>query len=199
MKTTQVINDVPYGDLFCVEVWDIQQVYDFKKRIRNNFYFLCFTGLWDVVPDSNKGCTLQVYVNVSFSKDTALKGLLGYLVHLFLFLCVSVKFIFNIKYLPFYLLYMSLGSLRWSENSINIKLIIFSVYLNLLSCSVIGGYTISREYCDCYSWRVLRYFWSLYRTRIFLSSLITLISLKLCSQEILLILPIIIVLLKSPI
>ncbi|KAI3693204.1 hypothetical protein L6452_33035 [Arctium lappa] len=50
LKTSQVINDVPYGDYFCVE------------------------GLWDVVADSNDGCTLRVYVNVAFSKRTMWKG-----------------------------------------------------------------------------------------------------------------------------
>ncbi|KAI3700894.1 hypothetical protein L2E82_45535 [Cichorium intybus] len=50
VKTSQVINDVPYGDYFCVE------------------------GLWDVVADSNGGCTLKVYVNVAFSKKTMWKG-----------------------------------------------------------------------------------------------------------------------------
>lgn len=50
VKTSQVINDVPYGDYFCVE------------------------GLWDVVADSNEGCTLRVYVNVAFSKKTMWKG-----------------------------------------------------------------------------------------------------------------------------
>lgn len=50
LKTSQVINDVPYGDYFCVE------------------------GLWDVVADSNDGCTLRVYVNVAFSKKTMWKG-----------------------------------------------------------------------------------------------------------------------------
>lgn len=50
VKTSQVISDVPYGDYFCVE------------------------GLWDVVTDSNNGCTLKVYVNVAFSKRTMWKG-----------------------------------------------------------------------------------------------------------------------------
>nr|GEW18629.1 protein vascular associated death 1, chloroplastic [Tanacetum cinerariifolium] len=50
VKTSQEINDVPYGDYFRVE------------------------GLWDVVADSNGGCTLKVYVNVAFSKKTMWKG-----------------------------------------------------------------------------------------------------------------------------
>ncbi|KAI3804248.1 hypothetical protein L1987_25648 [Smallanthus sonchifolius] len=50
VKTSQVINDVPYGDYFSVE------------------------GLWDVVEDSSNGCTLRVYVNVAFSKKTMWKG-----------------------------------------------------------------------------------------------------------------------------
>ncbi|XP_023736925.1 protein VASCULAR ASSOCIATED DEATH 1, chloroplastic [Lactuca sativa] len=50
VKTSQVINDVPYGDYFCVE------------------------GLWEVVADSNNGCRLRVYVNVAFSKKTMWKG-----------------------------------------------------------------------------------------------------------------------------
>ncbi|KAI7739264.1 hypothetical protein M8C21_021009 [Ambrosia artemisiifolia] len=50
VKTSQVINDVPYGDYFTVE------------------------GLWDVVADSSNSCTLRVYVNVAFSKRTMWKG-----------------------------------------------------------------------------------------------------------------------------
>ncbi|XP_071715680.1 protein VASCULAR ASSOCIATED DEATH 1, chloroplastic [Rutidosis leptorrhynchoides] len=50
VKTSQVISDVPYGDYFSVE------------------------GLWDVVPNSNDGCTLRVYVDVAFSKRTMWKG-----------------------------------------------------------------------------------------------------------------------------
>ncbi|KAL8263537.1 hypothetical protein R6Q59_021667 [Mikania micrantha] len=50
VKTSQVINDVPYGDYFRVE------------------------GLWDVVADSSNSCTLRVYVNVAFSKKTMWKG-----------------------------------------------------------------------------------------------------------------------------
>ncbi|KAK9058975.1 hypothetical protein SSX86_021593 [Deinandra increscens subsp. villosa] len=50
VKTSQVINDVPYGDYFSVE------------------------GLWDVVADSSNSCTLRVYVNVAFSKKTMWKG-----------------------------------------------------------------------------------------------------------------------------
>ncbi|PWA41786.1 GRAM domain family protein [Artemisia annua] len=50
VRTSQEINDVPYGDYFRVE------------------------GLWDVVADSNGGCTLKVYVNVAFSKKTMWKG-----------------------------------------------------------------------------------------------------------------------------
>ncbi|PWA87269.1 GRAM-like protein [Artemisia annua] len=49
VRTSQEINDVPYGDYFRVE------------------------GLWDVVADSNGGCTLKVYVNVAFSKKTMWK------------------------------------------------------------------------------------------------------------------------------
>ncbi|XP_076906475.1 protein VASCULAR ASSOCIATED DEATH 1, chloroplastic-like [Bidens hawaiensis] len=50
VKTSQVINDVPYGDYFSVE-W-----------------------LWDVVANSNNSCTLKVYVTVAFSKKTMWKG-----------------------------------------------------------------------------------------------------------------------------
>ncbi|XP_076927671.1 protein VASCULAR ASSOCIATED DEATH 1, chloroplastic-like [Bidens hawaiensis] len=50
VKTSQVINDVPYGDYFSVE------------------------GLWDVVANSNNSCTLKVYVTVAFSKKTMWKG-----------------------------------------------------------------------------------------------------------------------------
>ncbi|XWS35601.1 hypothetical protein CRYUN_Cryun20dG0011200 [Craigia yunnanensis] len=53
MKTSQEINDVPYGDYFRVE------------------------GLWDVERDSDgpqEGCILRVYVNVAFSKKTVWKG-----------------------------------------------------------------------------------------------------------------------------
>ncbi|KAK1430376.1 hypothetical protein QVD17_13062 [Tagetes erecta] len=50
VRTSQVINDVPYGDYFSVE------------------------GLWDVVADSSNSCKLRVYVNVAFSKKTMWKG-----------------------------------------------------------------------------------------------------------------------------
>ncbi|KAJ0803264.1 putative GRAM domain, PH-like domain superfamily, VASt domain-containing protein [Helianthus annuus] len=50
VKTSQVINDVPYGDYFSVE------------------------GLWDVVADSSNSCTLRVYVTVAFSKKTMWRG-----------------------------------------------------------------------------------------------------------------------------
>ncbi|KAJ8900174.1 hypothetical protein K2173_024814 [Erythroxylum novogranatense] len=53
IETSQEINDVPYGDHFRVE------------------------GLWDVVRDgdeSNEGCSLQMFVNVAFSKRTVFKG-----------------------------------------------------------------------------------------------------------------------------
>ncbi|KAJ0828969.1 putative GRAM domain, PH-like domain superfamily, VASt domain-containing protein [Helianthus annuus] len=50
VKTSQVINDVPYGDYFSVE------------------------GLWDVVADTSNSCTLRVYVTVAFSKKTMWRG-----------------------------------------------------------------------------------------------------------------------------
>lgn len=50
VNTSQEINDVPYGDYFCVE------------------------GLWDVEADGVEGCRLRVYVNVAFSKKTMWKG-----------------------------------------------------------------------------------------------------------------------------
>ncbi|XP_044503062.1 protein VASCULAR ASSOCIATED DEATH 1, chloroplastic-like isoform X2 [Mangifera indica] len=53
IATSQEINDVPYGDYFCVE------------------------GLWDVERygnESKEGCILRVYVNVAFSKKTVWKG-----------------------------------------------------------------------------------------------------------------------------
>ncbi|XP_044494527.1 protein VASCULAR ASSOCIATED DEATH 1, chloroplastic-like [Mangifera indica] len=53
IETSQEINDVPYGDYFCVQ------------------------GLWDVEKydnESKEGCILRVYVNVAFSKKTVWKG-----------------------------------------------------------------------------------------------------------------------------
>lgn len=53
IETSQEINDVPYGDYFCVE------------------------GLWDVERDGDEtkeSCVLRVYVNVAFSKRTVWKG-----------------------------------------------------------------------------------------------------------------------------
>ncbi|KAL1217148.1 Protein VASCULAR ASSOCIATED DEATH 1 [Cardamine amara subsp. amara] len=53
IETSQGINDVPYGDYFTVEgAWDV------KRDCR----------------DSIEGCTLDVYVNVAFSKRTVWKG-----------------------------------------------------------------------------------------------------------------------------
>ncbi|XVE74112.1 hypothetical protein DITRI_Ditri11bG0172900 [Diplodiscus trichospermus] len=53
IETSQEINDVPYGDYFCVE------------------------GLWDIERESDgsqEGCILRVYINVAFSKKTVWKG-----------------------------------------------------------------------------------------------------------------------------
>ncbi|KAL2892550.1 Protein VASCULAR ASSOCIATED DEATH 1 chloroplastic [Bienertia sinuspersici] len=52
IKTSQEVSDVPYADYFTVE------------------------GVWDVQKDAelSEGCTLQVFVNVAFSKKTMWKG-----------------------------------------------------------------------------------------------------------------------------
>ncbi|XP_065859142.1 protein VASCULAR ASSOCIATED DEATH 1, chloroplastic isoform X2 [Euphorbia lathyris] len=53
IETSQEISDVPYGDYFRVE------------------------GLWDVVKggdETNEGCILRIFVDVSFSKRTVFKG-----------------------------------------------------------------------------------------------------------------------------
>uniref|UniRef100_A0A803NCP8 VASt domain-containing protein n=1 Tax=Chenopodium quinoa TaxID=63459 RepID=A0A803NCP8_CHEQI len=52
IRTSQEVSDVPYADYFTVE------------------------GIWDVQKDSgeSEGCTLQVFISVSFSKKTMWKG-----------------------------------------------------------------------------------------------------------------------------